>query len=563
MHGFDPRAAPRTTSAPDRERFFAILDELPAVVGVLHGPGHAVAFANPRFVALAGEDGRVLGRPLTELFDEPEPAMLALLDRVRRTGQGATGTGWRGDVDGREVHLDYAFVPLPGTDAILVHAVDVTERQAAEREREVSLGREREARQEAELAVARIARLQRMTAALSAATTAGQIAEIVVEHAVDALGADAAVITLRDGDELAIYAHAGYPPELLTGWERFRIEADTPLTAAVRLNAAILLEDAEESERRYPAIAGPVRAFEAIAALPLVFHGEAMGALGLSFSRARTFTTGDRGFLLALGRQCAQALERARLYEERTYVARTLQQGLLPARLAEVPGLDVAVRYRSISDGGEVGGDFYDLFPTREDDDEVASRWLVAVGDVCGKGTAAAMLTGVARNTLRAIAQREREPEAVLAFLNDTMLRLDDPSAYCTVGCASIAVAPAGGFELSLASGGHERPLLLRAGEPVRPVEVTGTVLGAVRGCALAPARLTLAPGDVLVYYTDGVTDARHEGERFGEARLRAALEAARGGSADAIAATVEAAVDAHQPGRPTDDRAVLVLRAR
>ena len=551
------------TSAPDRERLYAILDELPAVVGVLQGPEHEVAFANPRFRTLAGGRESVLGRPLVSLLDTADPRMLALLDRVRRTSRGATGSGWRTEVDGREVHLDYAVVPLGGSDSLLVHAVDVTKRQAAERDREVSLTREREARQEAELAVGRIARLQRMTAALSAAISAQEVAAIVVEHALEALGADAAVITLRDGDELVIHAQAGYSSEVTAGWERFSIDVDTPLTSAVRLNAAILLEDAEECERRYPLLARAGRSFEAIAALPLVFHGEAMGGMGLSFSHARVFTAGDRGFLLALGRQCAQALERARLYEERTYVARTLQQGLLPARLSEVPGLDVAVRYRSISDGGEVGGDFYDLFPTQEDDEMVASRWLLAIGDVCGKGTAAAVLTGVARNTIRAIAQRESDPDAVLSFLNETMLRQHDPSAYCTVGCATIEPAPAGGFALSLASGGHEHPLLLRQGEPPRAIEVQGTVLGAVHSPALERASLTLVPGDVLVYYTDGVTDARNESERFGEARLRETLEAARGGNADAIADAVEAAVHAHQPGRPTDDRAVVVLRAR
>jgi len=239
-----------------------------------------------------------------------------------------------------------------------------------------------------------------------------------------------------------------------------------------------------------------------------------------------------------------------------------LQEGLPPARLADVPGLDVAIRYRSISDGGAVGGDFYDLFPTREDEAGVASRWLVVIGDVCGKGTAAAVLTGLARHTLRAIAQREPEPEAVLAFLNETLLREVDAAAYCTVGCAAIEPRDPGGFVLTLASGGHEHPLLLRGTEPVCSVGTPGTMLGATRRLALAPLRLELEPGDVLVYYTDGVIDARDAGDRFGDARLRAVLESVRGGSADATAEAVEAAVFAHHPGRPTDDRAILVLRA-
>lgn len=223
MHGSDSPPVPHAALTPDRERLYAILDELPAVVGVLHGPRHAVEFANPRFTALAGAGTAALGRPLTELLGTTDPRVLALLDRVRRTGLGASGSGWRGEIEGREVHFEYAFVPLAGTDSILVHAVDVTERMAAEREREVLLVREREARHEAEIAASRIARLQRMTAALSAASATGAVAEIVVEQAMDALGAQGAVITLRDGDELVIHAHSGYPEAMMAKWQRFAL----------------------------------------------------------------------------------------------------------------------------------------------------------------------------------------------------------------------------------------------------------------------------------------------------------------------------------------------------
>jgi serine phosphatase RsbU (regulator of sigma subunit) len=281
--------------------------------------------------------------------------------------------------------------------------------------------------------------------------------------------------------------------------------------------------------------------------------------MGLSFDRSHPFTASDRGFLLALGRQCAQALERARLYEERAYVAQTLQQGLLPERLADVPGVEVAVRYHSISDGGAVGGDFYDLFDVDED------RWLLAIGDVCGKGTAAAVLTGLARHTIRAIAMREERPEAVLGFLNEAMRRQLGDSAYCTVGCATLTRRPDGRITTRIASGGHVYPLLIRGGEPVREIEVPGTLLGFVADLELTPVSFDPEPGDVLVFYTDGVTDARderdHDGERFGEPRLHAVLDAARDGSAEDIAAAVDAAVLAHQPEHPRDDRAVMVLR--
>ena len=277
--------------------------------------------------------------------------------------------------------------------------------------------------------------------------------------------------------------------------------------------------------------------------------------MGLSFSQDRAFSATERAFLMALGRQCGQALERARLYEERAYVARTLLEGLLPDRLSPVPGLEVAVRYRSISDGGRVGGDFYDLFDVAED------RWLLAIGDVCGKGTAAAVLTGLARHTIRAIAMREAAPEAVLRFLNEAMRRQVADGAYCTVGCAGLTRSPGGGISVRLASGGHPYPLLLRPGEPIREVPVPGTLLGFVEDLALEGVALELEPGDALVFYTDGVTDARGDGDRFGDDGLLAALEAGRGGDAEALASFVEDAVGRHQPGLPRDDWALMVLR--
>src|SRR3712207_9574883 len=111
----------------------------------------------------------------------------------------------------------------------------------------------------------------------------------------------------------------------------------------------------------------------------MLFEGGVPGCMGLGFPDAGAFDVADVDLLVAIARQGAQALERARLYSEREYVARTLQAGLLPRGLPEIPGLDVAVRYRPIGDGRQVGGDFYDLF------DIAAGRWLVAVGDARGK----------------------------------------------------------------------------------------------------------------------------------------------------------------------------------
>jgi serine phosphatase RsbU (regulator of sigma subunit) len=328
----------------------------------------------------------------------------------------------------------------------------------------------------------------------------------------------------------------------------------------VRTATPVWLSGREDWEP-WPLLARTIERFDALAVVPLLAAGRAHGALTLSFHRARAFDQGERAFLLALADLAAHALDRARLYEERAYVARTLQAGLLPDAVEAPPGLEVAVRYHSIADGGEVGGDFYDFFGTAPD------RWLVAVGDVAGKGSGAAVLTGLARHTLRAIATTEERPGAMLAFLNEALRRQASDAAFCTVGCAVLERRERA-FAARLAFGGHPYPLLVRAGAAAaEEVHVRGTLLGIDPDPVLEEVELELGPGDVLVLRTDGVEDARDpSGVRFGEERVIAAVGVAASGGADAeaVAEAIDAAVAAHERGCPRrDDRAIVVLRVQ
>ena len=157
-----------------------------------------------------------------------------------------------------------------------------------------------------------------------------------------------------------------------------------------------------------------------------------------------------------LARRCATAIDNARLYGERAYIARTLQESLLPAELPEIPGLETAARFRATGEGNEVGGDFYDLF-------ESGGRgWTVVIGDVCGKGPDAAAVTALARYTLRAAAMRERLPSRSLALLNEALLRQRGDRRFCTVAYAYLETLDSGA-RVGFASGGHPLPLVLRA----------------------------------------------------------------------------------------------------
>lgn len=247
------------------------------------------------------------------------------------------------------------------------------------------------------------------------------------------------------------------------------------------------------------------------------------------------------------------ARQRAEASEARALaLAHTLQLSFLPPELASVPSLDVGGSYRPAGDGSEVGGDFYDVFDTRD-------AWAIVLGDVCGKGASAAVLTTLARYTLRAAALRVDAPSAVLAELHEAFLRYH-PDQFCTALYLSVGAAEAGHVPVTVASGGHQLPLCRRAGGRFEPLGATGSIVGLVARSSTTDVPAVLAPGDVLVAYTDGVTEARRGTELFGEARLRDAIADGAHLGAQALADHIVDVALAFQDGDARDDIAVVAL---
>jgi PAS domain-containing protein len=251
------------------------------------------------------------------------------------------------------------------------------------------------------------------------------------------------------------------------------------------------------------------------------------------------------GALEDLGRLGALALESARLTEERAASARTLQRSLLPPRLPEIPGIELAARHRPADEGAEVGGDFYDCF------DAGGGEWAVAIGDVSGRGAEAAAVATLARCTLRAAVLTNRHPEAVLRELNDAVVGQGREYRFCTALYVSLCPR-ADGADLRLAGGGHPLPLIVRARGTVETAGRTGTLLGVVPDPDLGTAEVHLGAGDVIVLVTDGAAP----GDLGGFLRDYA------GRDADTIAGAIEDRAIAAGGGRLRDDAAVVVLRA-
>lgn len=344
---------------------------------------------------------------------------------------------------------------------------------------------------------------------------------------------------------------------------------------AVGMGGPVVVEDAEKDRRTagHPAI-GPW-GVGAWAGFPIVSpDGHAIGTFCVIDAKPRVWKPDHLDALAVLARAVSSEVNlRALLRTARTALAtsehalslsrdlaRSLQDSLLPPVLRPVPGLDTAARYLPASGGVDVVGDFYDLFQAR-------GRWWTAVmGDVCGKGTEAAKVTALARYTLRADAGEHLSPAAVLDRLNTAMLP-QNASRFLTVVQATFRTTSAG-LTGRLCLAGHPPALIRRADGRVQIVGTYGTLLGVVPTVSLTDNRFRMGPGDLLLLYTDGATEARPDprGTRpgrpmFDEAALAGTLADSHGLDAAATTAHVAATLDSHHGGWRSDDVALLAIR--
>jgi signal transduction histidine kinase len=299
----------------ERSRLTGVFQQAPAYIATVRGPDHVFEMANPLYRQLAG--GRdLVGRAAREAVPElVEQGYIALLDQVYQSGEPYVATEaqvlFRKEADGPLVEhfINFVYAPLRDADGtvagILAHGVDVTEQVRARRETE-------RARERAD-------RLQALTAALAATSTPEEVAEVVVAQAVSSTGAATGMLALRTGTdppEAVILRQIGLGDDVLGLFARFGLHAPGPAAACLRTGEAFFVESRTEVVRRFPEMAAIWESLgtHAVVTVPLTAAGDTIGAMSFTFQAPRTFAPEDRAFFLALGRQCAQALERARLF---------------------------------------------------------------------------------------------------------------------------------------------------------------------------------------------------------------------------------------------------------
>lgn len=329
----------------------------------------------------------------------------------------------------------------------------------------------------------------------------------------------------------------------------------------IRTGQPLLVPQVSDSVLR--AAAASNEQFEVIAELgfrsglivPLSSGDERFGALTLARSENPVpFDAEDGALVEEIGRRAGTAVANAKIYGERDHIARTLQRSLLPPHLPHLPEIELASRFLPLGRGNEVGGDFYDCFKLGSE------RWLVALGDVCGKGPEAAAVAALTRYTIHAAALEHRLPSEMLHLVDDVLRR--QPSArFATVALAIIDLSGRTP-RLQLALGGHPPPLLLRADGELVEIGTPGTMLGVLDEFHATDTELELGPGERLLLYTDGLVEARAGSDLFGISGVERVLRQSWQAGGEQIAALLEQEALGFCNGTPQDDMALVVLEA-
>ncbi len=390
--------------------------------------------------------------------------------------------------------------------------------------------------------------LYRVGETIGASLDAAEIPRLLLSEAGRAIRSDAACVLV--GPQRTVEATMG---------------AAALVEAAIDASRALVTKVIADGQPRLVSPSSDDASFASLLVVPIRARDERIGAVVLARRQGEpTLTASDEKLLLAVAGEAGVAHDRARLHEqelsrqrldEELAVGRRIQLSLLPASTPTAAGWEFAAIYRAAR---EVGGDFYDFL-----DAGLAPGSLdLVIGDVTGKGVPAALMMAFTRAVVRASADVSSSPAEVLRRTNHQLIHDGRSGLFVTALYASLDLEQG---DLVLANGGHDPPLWVHGpSHRTRLVSSPSSILGAFRELAVEDRHIHLDPGDVLVLYTDGVTEARDPSRRlFGERRLRAIATASASAAASVIAQRVLDAVRDFSAGSPMADDLTLVVIKR
>ncbi|MEU6343199.1 SpoIIE family protein phosphatase [Streptomyces sp. NPDC046977] len=541
LPGAEPMVLPAVrTSTPDPAEALAAYDfaeRLPTGCASLDLDGR-ITFLNSAAAELLGQHtSDLLGtRPWERLpwLDDP-----TFEDRYRAaviSRQPTAFIAWRPP----DRRLSFHF--YPASNGISVRIAPVTEAKVMEE-------RAAPPRGQGPMGASTLYQLMHLAATLSEAVGVRDVVDQVADQLVPAFEAEGLALLTAEEGRLHVAAHRGYTTEFMARFEGVPLSAATPPTQALATGTPRFFTSFGDFQRAYPE-APRYGDRDAWAFLPLIASGRPIGLLTLSYDRARPFPLAERAILTSLAGLIAQALDRAHLYDATRHLARTLQTGLLPQDLPEVPGLEVAARYRPSGHGQDTGGDFYDLIHCG------STCAALAIGDVQGHNVQAAALMGQVRTAVHAHATAHTSPSRTLTRTNRL---LTDLNAGLFTSCL-YAHLDLGRHRARLATAGHPPPLIRHPDGRAEVLRMPpGLLLGVAPDGEYPMTRIPLSAGTVLVLYTDGLVEAPGVDIERSTTDLLRYLAPAGDRSLDDLADTLVDHALRTTPGN--DDIALLIAR--
>jgi PAS domain S-box-containing protein len=452
---------------------------------------------NPAAEALYGYSAdEAVGKHVSFLMpDDIKDEADAILAEVRQGKALETYETRRVRKDGNEIDVSLTISPIPGPAGGLsgasVIARDITTEQRRRRAREFLIAATRD-----------------LDASLDPTETARNIVDKAVPHLAEVCIIDFIREDGRIGDSVA----ASGIPRAAERLERIRHDSpldpagDHPVAQVLRAGEPMIWRDLTRPDVAESVVQTEEHrslidetGYESAAVVALTARGRKIGALSFLHAKAKThYEPFDLEFLGELGDRAALALDNASLYQERDAIARNLQRGLRPPRPVKVEGLESAVIFEAAGRGIEIGGDLYDVLPTDD------GCWVL-IGDVAGKGSAAAGVSVAVRHAVRGLTREVDEPEEVLGRVNELLLEGSGLNDFATAVLVRLRRGE-GGWTLTAASAGHPPPVHVRRGGA--QLLGGGTVLGALHDARVERHEATFASGDTLVLYTDGWLEA-------------------------------------------------------
>ena len=474
------------------ERFRTAFENAPIGVALVTVTEGRIIEVNRALAAMLGQpEGVFIGHSLGEQVHPEDSGLLRLQGSSELRFMRIDGVPVWVEVNASTVH-DGGGNP----QHVIVQVEDITERKEAERER-VARARERAARAEAEAVADTMGRLQAVTDVALRHLTLSELLHEVLLRIRETMDVDAAGILLMGEHEAGDAFASG---AVVTPEGKSEVGARIPVARDVARRVAGAGDVVAIDGVTDPLVVHPLlkdSGIVSLAAAPMAVEGRLHGVLQIGTTKKRKFSSQDTGLLQLIADRAALAVQHARLYEREHGIVETLQRALLPSRLPQLPGLQVAARYLPGGVGADVGGDWYDVFPL--DDGKIG----VAIGDVAGHGLRAAALMGQLRNSLRAYAIEGHPPAGVVDRLNRLVRDLEQG----WMATLLYMVMSPDDSEICFANAGHMPALILEAGD-ARFVEINrGPPLGVGQDDEYAEVTTAVAPGSTLILYTDGLVE--------------------------------------------------------